>query len=248
MTLRQVITALTETRADDPNNYVPYRDSKLTCLLRQSLGGNSFCLMIACLNPCDLHIEENLSTLTYASKASYISNKPVKGEDPKLRQIEELKARVAALTDELYKANQTIQFLSNITGQNPDLIKANLGNVDFLDKQIQQKLARPDSGAKKEEDVMSSFRMTNGRSSNSVNNAANETKDAITGRIIQTVNMMKEVLQGNLGLRETIQKQSELIDEQNSEIYQLQIENEDLRERMQVLEDYTGKDSNFELK
>ena len=51
------------------------------------------------------------------------------------------------------------------------------------------------------------------------NNAANETKDAITGRIIHTVNMMKEVLQGNLGLRETIQKQSELIDEQNGEIF-----------------------------
>lgn len=48
------------------------------------------------------------------------------------------------------------------------------------------------------------------------NNAANETKDAITGRIIHTVNMMKEVLQGNLGLRETIQKQSELIDDQNA--------------------------------
>ena len=78
-------------------------------------------------------------------------------------------------------------------------------------------------------------------------NAANETKDAITGRIIQTVNMMKEVLQGNLGLRETIQKQSELIDEQNGEIFQLQNENEDLRERLQVLEDFTGKDSNFEL-
>ena len=74
MTLRLVITALTETKADDPNNYGPYRDSKLTCLLRQSLGGNSFCLMIACLNPCDLHIEENLSTLSYASKATYISN------------------------------------------------------------------------------------------------------------------------------------------------------------------------------
>lgn len=53
------------------------------------------------------------------------------------------------------------------------------------------------------------------------NNAANETKDAITGRIIHTVNMMKEVLQGNLGLRETIQKQSELIDNQNAEIFQL---------------------------
>ena len=62
-------------------------------------------MMIACLNPCDLHIEENLSTLTYASKASYISNKPIKNEDPKLRLIEELKARNAELTDELFKAN-----------------------------------------------------------------------------------------------------------------------------------------------
>lgn len=45
------------------------------------------------------------------------------------------------------------------------------------------------------------------------NSAANESKDAITGRIIHTVNMMKEVLQGNLNLRDTIQKQSELIDD-----------------------------------
>ena len=44
------------------------------------------------------------------------------------------------------------------------------------------------------------------QNTNSLNNAANETKDAITSRIIHTVNMMKEVLQGNLGLRETIQK------------------------------------------
>jgi hypothetical protein len=84
---------------------VPYRDSKLTCLLRQSLGGNSFCIMVACLNPCDLHIEENLSTLNYASKATHISNKPIKNIDPKLRLIEELKAKVSSLTEELFKAN-----------------------------------------------------------------------------------------------------------------------------------------------
>ena len=83
MTLRQVITALTEKDDNSASNFVPYRDSKLTSLLRQSLGGNSFCLMIACLNPCDLHIDENLSTLNYASRASYISNKPIKNEDPK---------------------------------------------------------------------------------------------------------------------------------------------------------------------
>jgi hypothetical protein len=44
--------------------------------------------MIACLNPCDLYIEENINTLQYAGKASYISNKPVKNDDPKMRLIE----------------------------------------------------------------------------------------------------------------------------------------------------------------
>ena len=77
--------------------------------------------------------------------------------------------------------------------------------------------------------------------------AVNESKDAITERIVHTVNMMKEVLQGNLSLRETIQRQSESLDDCNAEIFQLQQENEDLRERLTVLEDYTGKDSTVEV-
>lgn len=59
--------------------------------------------------------------------------------------------------------------------------------------------------------------------------------------------MMKEVLQSNLTLRETIQKQSEMIDSLNAEIFQIQNENEDLRDRLQTLEEYTGKDSFNEL-
>lgn len=114
MTLRLVITALTDKKKE--STFIPYRDSKLTCLLRQSLGGNSFCLMIACLNPCDAHVDENISTLTYAGKASYISNKPVRNDDPKSRQIEELKRQVKLLTEELAQANETIAFLSSVTG------------------------------------------------------------------------------------------------------------------------------------
>lgn len=72
--------------------------------------------MIACLNPCDAYVEENLNTLAYASKASYISNKPIRNEDPKNRLIEELKMQVRVLTDELNQANETIQFLSQLTG------------------------------------------------------------------------------------------------------------------------------------
>ena len=119
-TLRQVITALNDLAGGrkDPNGiYVPYRDSKLTCLLRQSIGGNAFTCMIACLHPSDKYFTENYSTLLYAAKAGAIKNRPVKNDDPKTRQIEELKGHVKLLTLELLKANQHIEFLSGLTGQ-----------------------------------------------------------------------------------------------------------------------------------
>ncbi len=90
--MRQVITGLAE-----GGKHIPYRDSKLTSLLKQSIGGNSYCLMIACLSPSDAYLEENLSTLAYATKASFISNEPVKNEDPKMKMINDLKNKVAAL-------------------------------------------------------------------------------------------------------------------------------------------------------
>jgi len=94
------------------------------------LGGNSFCLMLACLNPCDVHIEENLSTLTYAAKAAFITNKPFKNDDPRTRQIEDLKKQVKLLNDELAKANETIAFLTSLTS--PNVINSNLGNFNQM--------------------------------------------------------------------------------------------------------------------
>ena len=81
-TLRQVITAVADCKTKN-ENFIPYRDSKLTSLLKQSIGGNSYCLMLACLNPCDLYIEESISTLIYATKATSITNQVVKNDDPK---------------------------------------------------------------------------------------------------------------------------------------------------------------------
>ena len=73
--------------------------------------------MIACLHPSDKYFSENYSTRLYAAKAGAISNKPVKNDDPKTKQIEELKNHVKLLTNELFRANQHIEFLSNLTGQ-----------------------------------------------------------------------------------------------------------------------------------
>lgn len=92
-TLRQVITALTESQNSGKALYIPYRDSKLTSLLSQGIGGNSYSLMISCLSPSDRFLEENISTLLYSTKAAYITNKPVKNQDPKLRLINHLRVK-----------------------------------------------------------------------------------------------------------------------------------------------------------
>jgi len=93
-TLRQVITTLTDAQASGKNAYIPYRDSKLTSLLRQSIGGNSYSLMISCLSPSDDYLEENISTLKYSIKTAYIANQPVKNQEPNLKLVKKLKVTV----------------------------------------------------------------------------------------------------------------------------------------------------------
>lgn len=118
-TLRQVITALTEKNAKahmGKEVYIPYRDSKLTCLLRQSLGGNSTSCMIACLHPSDTNFEENNMTLTYAAKAALIRNRPVRNDDPQTKMILDLRSQVKLLSLELNGANQYIEKANQATG------------------------------------------------------------------------------------------------------------------------------------
>lgn len=86
--LGNVISAL----VDGKSKHIPYRDSKLTRLLQDSLGGNTKTLMIACLSPADNNYDESLSTLRYANRAKNIKNKPKVNEDPKdalLREYQE---------------------------------------------------------------------------------------------------------------------------------------------------------------
>ncbi|PCH41538.1 kinesin-domain-containing protein [Wolfiporia cocos MD-104 SS10] len=81
-------------KADD---FVPYRDSVLTWLLKDSLGGNSKTAMIAAISPADVQYEETLSTLRYADQAKKIKNKAVVNEDPNARLVRELKEELEML-------------------------------------------------------------------------------------------------------------------------------------------------------
>ncbi|KAI9838640.1 MAG: hypothetical protein M1819_004954 [Sarea resinae] len=80
---------------------VPYRDSILTWLLKDSLGGNSMTAMIAAISPADINFEETLSTLRYADSAKRIKNHAVVNEDPNARMIRELKEELSQLRAKL---------------------------------------------------------------------------------------------------------------------------------------------------
>ncbi|OAD60477.1 Chromosome-associated kinesin KIF4, partial [Eufriesea mexicana] len=94
LALGNVISQLGE---GGPTTYVGYRDSKLTRLLQDSLGGNSITLMIACVSPADYNLDETLSTLRYADRACKIKNKPVINQDPKVSEINRLNKLVQEL-------------------------------------------------------------------------------------------------------------------------------------------------------
>ncbi|KAL6262365.1 hypothetical protein P5V15_007454 [Pogonomyrmex californicus] len=86
--------------------YIGYRDSKLTRLLQDSLGGNSMTLMVACVSPADYNLDETLSTLRYADRARKIKNKPIVNQDPKVAEINRLNKLVQELR--LALANQEL--------------------------------------------------------------------------------------------------------------------------------------------
>ncbi|XP_061592375.1 kinesin-like protein KIF1B isoform X19 [Cololabis saira] len=105
-TLGKVISALAEvdnctskSKKKKKSDFIPYRDSVLTWLLRENLGGNSRTAMVAALSPADINYDETLSTLRYADRAKNIKCNAVINEDPNNKLVRDLKDEVARLKD-----------------------------------------------------------------------------------------------------------------------------------------------------
>lgn len=103
-TLCHVISALTDPKA----TYIPYRDSKLTRLLQDSLGGNTKTVMIANIGPADYNYEETINTIRYASRAKNIQNKPRINEDPKDALLREYQEEITKLKEQLEALNSGV--------------------------------------------------------------------------------------------------------------------------------------------
>ena len=117
LALGNVISVLGEENPTNRVRHVPYRESKLTRLLQDSLGGNSHTVMIACVSPADSNMEESLNTLRYADRARKIKNKPILNIDPQTaelvslrQQVQELKACIFRLTGD---TNYTSEGMAN---------------------------------------------------------------------------------------------------------------------------------------
>ncbi|XP_074492653.1 kinesin-like protein KIF1A isoform X17 [Sebastes fasciatus] len=128
-TLGKVISALAEVdsgsnknkKKKKVENHIPYRDSVLTWLLRENLGGNSRTAMIAALSPADINYDETLSTLRYADRAKQIRCNAVINEDPNNRLVRELKEEVSRLRDLLFSQGlgDIIEMTNAMTGMSP---------------------------------------------------------------------------------------------------------------------------------
>ncbi|XP_010320210.2 kinesin-like protein KIN-4C [Solanum lycopersicum] len=101
LALGNVISALGDDKKRKEGAHIPYRDSKLTRLLQDSLGGNSKTVMIACVSPADTNAEETLNTLKYANRARNIQNKAIVNRDPVAAQMQRMRSQIEQLQAEL---------------------------------------------------------------------------------------------------------------------------------------------------
>ena len=127
--LGNVISAL----VDGKSSHIPYRDSKLTRLLQDSLGGNTKTVMIACISPASYNYDEILGTLRYASRAKNIQNKPKVNEDPKDALLKAYADEILRLKNMLNQQGGTaisIDMVKRVSNEGSDEKQKRISNED----------------------------------------------------------------------------------------------------------------------
>jgi len=131
-TLCHVISSLTDPKC----TYIPYRDSKLTRILQDSLGGNTKTVMIAACGPTDYNTDETIGTLRYASRAKNIQNKPRINEDPKDAMIREFHDEISRLRAELekYGGGNLLNQEAPVMNEDGEMVVEKVVHVDNTEK------------------------------------------------------------------------------------------------------------------
>ncbi|XP_078252313.1 kinesin-like protein KIF27 isoform X2 [Rhinoraja longicauda] len=132
LALGNVISAL-----GDPKRksiHIPYRDTKITRLLKDSLGGNAKTTMIACISPSSSNFDESLNALKYANRARDIKNKPIVNYDPDWDRIDEMELQIKTLREALQ--NQRTSLLTHTNQTSQDLLSQDKKRIHYLEVQV----------------------------------------------------------------------------------------------------------------
>ncbi|KAG5493166.1 hypothetical protein GH5_01906 [Leishmania sp. Ghana 2012 LV757] len=203
--------------------HIPYRDSKLTMLLKHALGGNSLTIMVACISPSDRYVEETTSTLLYAGRAQNIRNVPHVNEDATTLLIRQLRQEIVQLKAELgYYREMAAKSLVEREGRSDVCKRCGEGVCT-----TSQRPSEPPSTT----------------AHSTPESAATELEvDQLAESLVAACGMLTNLMQVNGQLRELYDEARDVQNAAKRREAQLNAENLALRERLALLEDIVLQD------
>ncbi|XWS14910.1 hypothetical protein CRYUN_Cryun35bG0049400 [Craigia yunnanensis] len=202
LALGNVISALGDEKKRKEGGHVPYRDSKLTRLLQDSLGGNSKTVMIACVSPADTNAEETLNTLKYANRARNIQNKAVINRDPIAAQLQRMRSQIEQLQAELlfYRGDGNASFdelqilkhkVSLLEASNAEL-RQELQGRRLTSEQLAQRAL--DAQVEKDKLIMQIESVRNGKSWDEIDSNQNQDFDLMKTYVLKIQELEGELI------------------------------------------------------
>uniref|UniRef100_A0A914Z7V5 Kinesin motor domain-containing protein n=1 Tax=Panagrolaimus superbus TaxID=310955 RepID=A0A914Z7V5_9BILA len=238
--LGNVISAL----VDGKSSHIPYRDSKLTRLLQDSLGGNSKTVMVANIGPASYNFEETLSTLRYANRAKNIKNKPRINEDPKdamlrlyLETISNLKSK---LDERSSSANRKRRKQDGIN-ENENIEESEEMNAEEFLREQQRKLdedrlALEQNAGMREEEKQKLLKSLEERQ----NQIADE-RDAQKRVADRIKSMQSKLLSGSRNLLDQTKEQQKLLQARRIELAEQKRREREILQQLEAQEDNTAE-------
>ncbi|XP_035668109.1 kinesin-like protein KIF27 isoform X2 [Branchiostoma floridae] len=256
LALGNVISALGDTKKKI--SHIPYRDSKITRLLKDSLGGNAQTAMITCISPSSSDFDETLNSLKYANRARNIKNKPIVNTDPQSIAMDAMRTEIEALKEELRRQRDAYR---DLTETERDATPEDL-RVRMLEEQLAQSKTEcahyrlcAEEAYKQFVDVQQSDILTKSQEARIQNwlDLMDEVKNEVPGAFIlggeeadqEAMNKLKKDLKK---AHKDLKSDEEIFAEKAREasqmaerIQKLEAENQSLREKLALTEERLGE-------
>uniref|UniRef100_A0AC34QF45 Kinesin-like protein n=1 Tax=Panagrolaimus sp. JU765 TaxID=591449 RepID=A0AC34QF45_9BILA len=226
-TLGNVISAL----VDSKTSHIPYRNSKLTRLLQDSLGGNSKTLMIANIGPASYNYDETLSTLRYANRAKNIKNVARINEDPKDTMMRKLQEEIEMLRKELENEDQAS---GTETDEEDNQVVPSGHNWNERIREMEAELERKRELLEKEKGMADVEKRKLAEEILQKEEELKLSKEEHEKLVAKLAKMENALIVGGENMLEKAEKQAQLLEESNRELEKAKSNENELRKRLET--------------